>query len=77
MDATEAGRQPDSFDTFDWIMDPPESGLRYESTLAYADAIDLRRGTHHEYQVYGIRRNKRLGPKERPLVALPRRAGDD
>lgn len=47
-----------------------EAGLSYDSTLGYADHPGFRCGTCHEYPAFDPARDKQLGLRVRPLVAM-------
>ena len=47
-----------------------EAGLRYDSTLGYAEAIGFRAGTCHPYYAWSWKNRKALTLIERPLVLM-------
>ncbi|WP_159446773.1 polysaccharide deacetylase family protein [Anaerovibrio lipolyticus] len=46
------------------------SGLKYDTTLSYADHIGFRCGTCYEYSVFDIEERKMLKLKEYPLIVM-------
>ncbi|RJF95871.1 MarR family transcriptional regulator [Noviherbaspirillum saxi] len=46
------------------------TGLRYDSTLSYADHIGFRCGTCREYSMYDLHRRQPLRIKQRPLICM-------
>lgn len=47
-----------------------EAGLRYDSTLAYAEQAGFRCGTCHEYPMYDLHARRALSVRQRPLVCM-------
>jgi hypothetical protein len=47
-----------------------EAGLKYDSTLSFADSVGFRCGTCYEYPVFDVRERRRLDLRERPLLAM-------
>jgi hypothetical protein len=47
-----------------------EAGLRYDSTLAYADHAGFRCGTSHEYRMYDLHQRRALDVRQRPLICM-------
>jgi hypothetical protein len=46
------------------------AGLRYDSSLGYADAAGFRCGTCYEFPVYSLHAGRTLAIRERPLIAM-------
>lgn len=46
------------------------SGLRYDSTLGYADRAGFRCGTCHEYSMFDLHERQALDIKQRPLICM-------
>jgi len=53
------------------------SGLKYDTTLSYADHIGFRCGTCYEYSVFDIKERKMLQLKEYPLIVMECSGLDD
>ncbi len=47
-----------------------ESGLNYDSTMAYANTSGFRAGTCLEYPVFDVVKRQKLGLRERPLIFM-------
>ena len=47
-----------------------ESGMRYDSTLGYADREGFRCGTCHDYPLYDLEGDRPLTVRERPLLVM-------
>lgn len=47
-----------------------KAGLRYDSTLGYADHAGFRCGTCHEYPMYDLHRRRPLEIRQRPLICM-------
>jgi hypothetical protein len=47
-----------------------KAGLRYDSTLGYADHAGFRCGTCHEYPMYDLHRRRPLEIRQRPLLCM-------
>lgn len=47
-----------------------EAGIRYDSTLGYADHEGFRCGTCHAYPLYDLKEDRALPVLERPLIAM-------
>ncbi|MGI6436212.1 MAG: polysaccharide deacetylase family protein [Syntrophomonadaceae bacterium] len=47
-----------------------ESGLNYDSTLAYAEQAGFRCGVCYEFQVFDLKQQKKLSLVERPLIIM-------
>jgi hypothetical protein len=47
-----------------------DHGMRWDSTLGYADREGFRCGTCYDYPVFNVRTRKALKLRERPLIAM-------
>jgi hypothetical protein len=47
-----------------------DNGLKYDSTLGFADHAGFRCGTCYEYPVYDLENRRVLPLRERPLIAM-------
>ena len=57
-------QNPETFNVWE------NAGIRYDSTLSFADMPGFRCGTCYEYSVYDCIARKKLNLKERPLIAM-------
>lgn len=57
-------QNPDTFNVWE------NAGMRYDSTLSFADMPGFRCGTCYEYSVYNCITRRKLKLKERPLIAM-------
>ncbi|UTC61609.1 hypothetical protein E4O05_08580 [Treponema sp. OMZ 787] len=57
-------QNPDTFNVWE------SAGMKYDSTLSFADMPGFRCGTCYEYSVYDCIERKKLKLKEKPLIAM-------